>query len=541
MSELSNRISKAAKWRLTRLRNNVAIRRRAATVQKHSLISSSQPVIFFNASSRLGSMSLNAAYSLLTAWSIRLAGTPIVNVYCDKGMTRCIHGTNREDPTQVPPCKECVRQSMVNFSHSQSLGIPYNRDSDFEHLISDLTLEEMENFSHNQIPLGNICRSSIRWVMRRYHLLDDQATKTLFKEYLRSAWNIARKFEVILDAQKPQALVVFNGIVYPEAIARFLAEKRGIRVISHEVNLQPYTGFFTEKEATFRSTELPADFQLTDEQIKQFNEYFIKRTKGQFKMAGVKFWKDIKGLDAEFLEKAARFKQIVSVFTNVIFDTSQEHANVIFPHMFAWMDHLNEITKANPETLFVLRAHPDEARPGKASQESVAEWVENSGFKALPNTEFIGPEQSINSYELIQRSKFSMIYTSTIGMEATLLGTQVICAGRAYYNAYAPAVYTAASIEEYENLVSLFLNASEKSPSPLEHITNARNFLYYQLFRTSLPFSDFIEEDGAWQGYVKLKNFPWQNLLPEESVTMQVLQDGILKGEAFVLPDSLSR
>jgi hypothetical protein len=537
MPELRTRINQAAKWRITRLRNNVAIRRRAAIVALHSSSNFSQPVLFFNVSSRLGSMSLNAAYSLLTSWSIRLTGTPIVNVYCDRGMTRCIHGTNREDPNEKPPCKECIRQSKTNFSHSTAIGISFNKDTDFESLISDLSLEELENFSHHQIPLGHICRSSLRWVMRRYHLKDDDTTKRLLKEYLRSAWNIAKQFESILERYNPQALVVFNGIVYPEAIARFLAEKRGIRVISHEVNLQPYTGFFTEHEATFRSTELPADFELTEPQIQQFNEYFVKRTKGQFKMAGIKFWKDIKGLDAAFLTKAAQYKQIVSVFTNVIFDTSQEHANIIFPHMFAWMDHLMEIIKANSDTLFVLRAHPDEARPGKASQESVAEWVATSGFLQLGNTEFIDPDQSINSYELIQRSKFSMIYTSTIGMEATLLGTQVICAGRAYYNAYAPAVYTASSKEDYEQIVATFLVAPEKSPAPDDQVTNARNFLYYQLFRTALPFSEFIEEDGAWQGYVRLKKFPWQKLLPEESVTMQVLQNGILKGEAFVLPE----
>ena len=537
MTDLRTRLSKAAKWRVTRLRNNIAIKRKAASVERHAPESLQPPVIFFNVSSRLGSMSLNAAYSLLTSWSIHLAGTPIVNVYCQKGMTRCIHGTNREDPTQKPPCKECIAQSKANFSHSKAIAIPYIQDNQFEEALSNLTLQEMETFVYNEIPLGKICRSSLRWVMRRYHLIDDEPTKTLFKEYLRSGWNIARKFEHILINQQPQALVVFNGIVYPEAIARFLAEKRGIPVISHEVNLQPYTGFFTTEEATFRSTKLPKEFELTEAQIQQFNEYFVKRTKGQFKMAGVKFWKDIKGLDAAFLEHASQFKQIVSVFTNVIFDTSQEHANIIFPHMFAWLDHLKGTIEANPETLFVLRAHPDEARPGKASQESVAEWVTNSGFEQIPNAVFIGPNQSINSYELIQRSKFAMIYTSTIGMEATLLGTPVVCAGRAYYNEFAPAVYATETMEEYITMTADFLKAEEKATAPEEHQINARNFLYYQLYRTSLPFSDFIEEDGAWQGYVKLKKFPWSALKPENSVTMQVLHDGILKGKAFVLPE----
>ena len=56
-------------------------------------------------------------------------------------------------------------------------------------------------------------------------------------------------------------------------------------------------------------------------------------------MAGIKFKTDMKKLDVSFLQKrAAQFKQIVPVFTNVIFDTSQPHANTVFEDMFDWLD-----------------------------------------------------------------------------------------------------------------------------------------------------------------------------------------------------------
>ena len=78
------------------------------------------------------------------------------------------------------------------------------------------------------------------------------------------------------------------------------------------------------------------------------------------------------------LKKIAEHKQLVPVFTNVIFDTSQVHANTVFPHMFAWLDQILEVIKEHPETLFVIRAHPDEMRPGtqKMAHEHVAGWVE---------------------------------------------------------------------------------------------------------------------------------------------------------------------
>jgi hypothetical protein len=70
---------------------------------------------------------------------------------------------------------------------------------------------------------------------------------------------------------------------------------------------------------------------------------------------------------------------------------------------------------------------------------------------------------------------------------------------------------------------------------PEEFKTNVRRFLYTQLFKVSLPFDDFLEEDRVWQGYVQLKEFNWEALLPENSETLRVLSDGILAGKPMVL------
>ncbi len=168
------------------------------------------------------------------------------------------------------------------------------------------------------------------------------------------------------------------------------------------------------------------------------------------------------------------------VFTNVIFDTSQPHANTVFPDMFAWLDLVLETARQHPETLFVLRAHPDEARPGKESQESVAEWVQTRRAAELPNLVFVPPQEYLSSYELIARSKFVLIYNSTIGLEASILGAPVLCAGKARFTRY-PTVFFPQSIAEYRATLEEFL-AAETVTAPPEFRRNARRFLYYQLF-----------------------------------------------------------
>ncbi len=104
-----------ARRRLTLTRahllNDQRARRMAELVAAHAPEPARAPVVFFNASTRLSGMSLNAAFSILTGWSLRLQGVPVVNFVCQRGMTQCVLGTDRGEPPKAPPCASCMRQS----------------------------------------------------------------------------------------------------------------------------------------------------------------------------------------------------------------------------------------------------------------------------------------------------------------------------------------------------------------------------------------------------------------------------------------------
>ena len=406
-------------------------------------------------------------------------------------------------------------------------------DADLEESLKGLTLAELQAFNYEDIPLGELCLPSMRWILRRHHLLDDAPTTQLYRDYILSAYSVAMQFESLVNELKPQAVMVFNGMQFPEATARWVAQKHGIPAYSHEVGLRATSAFFTAGEATAYPVDISEDFQLTPEMDQRLDAYLSKRFKGDFSMAGVKVWPEMSGLDAAFIEKVGQFKQVVPVFTNVIFDTSQPHANVVFEDMFVWLDEVLKVAKQHPETLFVIRAHPDESRPGKASRESVADWAAKNDVAALPNVEFIPPQAYFSSYEMIQRSKFVMIYNSTIGMEAAIMGAPVLSAGKARFSQL-DTVFFPKTPEAYLAMLEEFLDADHVEASPA-HKVNARRFLYYQLYRTSLPFEHYLEPDRIWPGFVRLRDFGWPDLLPENSPTFQVISEGLLAGKPFLL------
>jgi hypothetical protein len=114
------------------------------------------------------------------------------------------------------------------------------------------------------------------------------------------------------------------------------------------------------------------------------------------------------------------------------------------------------------------------------------------------------------------------------------MGAAVLCGGKARFTQI-PTVFFPATAEEYRAIAEDFLIAEEIEIPP-EFQRNARRFLYYQLFRSSLPFGEFLDTH-PWPGFVRFRSFHWQKLSSDVSPIMRVLVDGIVQGKQFFYPD----
>ena len=126
-----------------------------------------------------------------------------------------------------------------------------------------------------------------------------------------------------------------------------------------------------------------------------------------------------------------------------------------------------------------------------------------------------------------------LIYNSTIGLEATILGAAVLCAGRARFTQY-PTVFFPQGQAEYASLLEAFL-AADTIDVPSKFRYNARRFLYYQLFRTSLPFGQFLET-GVRSTHARLKWFDPRDLL--KSPAIQTVTKGLIENGDFLLEEN---
>jgi len=492
------------------------------------------PVLVFNASTRIRTLSLNGAFSLLAAWAIRATGNPVRHLVCQAGMQQCMLGTDRSNPSQPPPCEQCMSFSRLIYREDLSVGLGLDLELGEKLLpeLSSSSLEALNTWTYRGLDLGRLCLPTVRWALRRHNLLDDEPTRELYRQYLLSAASLTEAIERQLEALSPRAIVLFNGITYPEAVARALALKREIPVVTHEVGLKPLSAFFSHDHATFRSVEVPDESELNGHWKSDLESYLSDRREGQFSMAGVQFWPEMETLPDWLENKIAGFESMVSIFTNVAFDTSQVHANTIFEHMFEWLDALSRVIQETPETLFVIRAHPDEDRPGKESAETVAAWFESSGLRCRDNVVFIAPVEKASSYDLIERAQLVLVYNSSIGLEAAIQGQPVLCAGRARY-AEAEAAFFPGNREEYLRMLNDFLAAATVEV-PERFAENGKLFLYRELYQASLDLSDFLQPYPSMQGMVSLRDFAPELL--GEHPALHAIRSGVLEGKPFLMP-----
>jgi len=512
--------------------NRIQIWRITRSFSSGLIKSDKHPVIFFNASTRLSGLSQNAGFSLITSLALRKNKIPIYHFVCKRGLRPCMLGTDKMDPSIKPPCRECMRTSRLVLGKTNIQHFSYDVNEEIGREIKNLNLDQLITYSYKDIPLGRLVLPSMRWILRRHHLKDTEENRSLAQSYIQSAWGVYREFSKMIDSIHPQAVIVFNGMFYPEAMARLSAQHKKVPVFSHEIGMLPYSAFFTDKEATAYPVDIDNKFRLSKDQEVRLDNYLTNRFEGKFQTAGVRFWPEMRHFSTDFLEEMKKYSAMVPVFTNVIFDTSQSHANTLFEHMFSWLNLVIEKVKQHPEILFVIRAHPDETRPGKESRESVSEWVAMNGIKDIPNIIYIPPEEYISSYELIKYARFVMVYNSTVGLEASIMGKPVLCAGKARYT-QVPTVYFPESKGVYIKLLEEFLE-SDIVEHPEVFIKNARRVLYSQLFRASLPFDKFLKYDGVWRGYVRLRNFSPKLLIQGQNKTIDVVLNGIIKNQPFI-------
>ena len=423
------------------------------------------------------------------------------------------------------PCRSCsryVEDSLMAHGHRiERLRTSWDNAADDDWPELDLIeRSNLESVEVDGIPLGALVAIPVRWFLCAADVDDDPLAAVITRAFLRSARRIMRAAASSLDAERPDIVVLLNGLFLFESIVWELCRARDIDVVTYERAFVQETLVFSRHAPAgvydFSDKYAIDRHPLSERETAQLDEYIEQRRVGG---AADQFW--------QFADRDWNGTgRLVALFTNLTWDTAVLNRDLAFPDIHDWLDAAVEFFRDRPVDRLVIRVHPSELHlPGKKTRDSLETYLARR-FPNLPtNVIVVGAADLASSYPLMEAADVGLVYTSTTGLELGLRGTPVIVAGETHYRDKGFTI-DVTSPKEFHAALDKALADPEGAHT---NVTAAREYAHFFFFRAPIPAPGVRE---PLPGLARLDISDLRELDPGVNRGVDRICDEILDGSA---------
>lgn len=321
----------------------------------------------------------------------------------------------------------------------------------------------------------------------------------------------ARNFEAAqsiysyLKAYKPDVVVVPNGTILEYGIVYRVARYLNISTMTYEFSDQHdvcWLGQNTEimRQDTSAMWQVQKELPFSNEQRKRIQALFESRQKAKVNENFTRKWQNTPAQGAESVRDVLKLdnRPIVLLPTNVLGDSLTLGRQVFSKTMADWVSRTILYFIGRPDIQLVIRIHPGEILSREYSMLDVVRQT----LPELPEyIHVIGPEEKVNTYDLIDISDIGLVYTTTVGLEMALKGLPVIVAGQTHYRGRGFTIDPNSWVDYFKMLGSLLENPRIHRLSK-DEIAMGWKYAYHFFYTFPLPFPWHIK---LWQDYEEHK------------------------------------
>lgn len=244
--------------------------------------------------------------------------------------------------------------------------------------------------------------------------------------------NAQRAISSLLDQHSQDLLFVPGGICATSGLWLRNGRARGIRVSTFDsggygVLLLAADGIACQlhdipraysalRQATVAADERQLVISYAQEEISK-------------RRAGIdKFSSQVKGASG----KRPEYEGCLLIALNSPWDSAALGLHAVFETTQEWIVQTVRYALAHSEAPVLVRQHPVERLPIARSVDDTRALLRQH-FGDHPRLHFIGAEDPVNSYDLMEQVAVMVVYTSTVGVEAVAHGKLVITESTSYY------------------------------------------------------------------------------------------------------------
>lgn len=374
--------------------------------------------------------------------------------------------------------RRCIRRLVWYGDEVDAVDIPR-----FE------SLDEIKEFEFRGVDVGMAALSSIISI-RRNPAIDLDENRWLLETTVRSAINSTLNAERIIQTDRPDRIVVFNGRLANQRPFVRMAKAMGVDFACHErgASMKRYAQFHNamphEFDAVTRRIEASyRHAQDAEDEARQF--YSQRRARDDAEQPWKSFVKEqTRTLLPDGFEPEKH--------NIAIFNSSEDEFAAIDRQPDAVFENQNEGIRAiarhfesSLDIHVYLRVHPNLRSVSNEQTEGIAALHDEAGVTVLP------ANSPVDSYALLDACDVAMTFGSTMGAEATYWGKPAVLVGQSYY-ADLDCAHVAHDIEELLDLLSR-RDLPPKSPDGA--------IKYGNYLRTNgQPFRHYVAYDWAHEG-----------------------------------------
>jgi hypothetical protein len=123
----------------------------------------------------------------------------------------------------------------------------------------------------------------------------------------------------------------------------------------------------------------------------------------------------------------------ILLLLNIVWDAPALGLHTVFATMADWIVESIEWTLKNSDEIITIRQHPHERIASAKSSDDYPSLIKQK-FGNNERIRFISASEDVNTYNLIEKSRFVVTYSTTTSMEAVVMGKVVVNVSSCYYS-----------------------------------------------------------------------------------------------------------
>jgi len=331
-----------------------------------------------------------------------------------------------------------------------------------------------------------------QYTLMREEVERDGADKALYELRLERNAFAARTALAWMQANRPEAVLVPNGLILEMGILYRVARFLNIPVMTYEFNDQREQIWLAQNSSIMRQetdylVEARCGLPMTDAMYERLADLENARRGARVWGKSKRLWQYVSSQGAEATRQMLGLdsRPVVMLAANVLGDSLTLGRNIFAESMSEWMTRTVQFFGSRPEVQLVIRVHPGETLVPKARSMG---QVAREALPVLPeHIHIIAATDKINTYDLIEITDLGLVYTTTVGMEMAMNGRPVVVCGFTHYRGRGFTL-DPNTWEEYFSTLEKVLSDLHGHRLSQAQVAKAWNYAYRFFFEYPRPF-----------------------------------------------------